>query len=100
MGALRCLPACLLPACCLPASPFTAASSAALRTCLPTPTQAQPFVQPYSFKLKVSAFPLPLCCAEEAGVGSRGRLALEVASVLPVMMGAAFTQNNFNSAVS
>ena len=47
--------------------------------------------------------PLPsahTCCAEEAGVDSRGRLALEVASVFPVMMGAAFTQNNINSAVS
>ena len=31
---------------------------------------------------------------------SKGRLALEVASVFPVMMGAAFTQNNINSAVS
>lgn len=34
---------------------------------------------------------------ENAGVSSPARLALEVVSVIPIMMGAAFTQNNINS---
>lgn len=38
--------------------------------------------------------------AEEAGVHSKAGLFLEVASVFPIMMGAAFTQNNINTVVS
>lgn len=48
---------------------------------------------------KPQTAPHAMLPAEEAGVRTRAGLLLEVASVLPVMMGAAFTQNNINSVV-
>jgi hypothetical protein len=43
---------------------------------------------------------LLLCVFSTAAEGdSKGSKALEVLSVLPVLMGAAFTQNNINSVV-
>ncbi len=37
---------------------------------------------------------------EETGAKTTGRLVLEAGSALPVMLGAAFTQNNINTVVS
>lgn len=95
----ECAAFCLLPAgsaaaCCDPTHVATAQRSTLRQQ------KRVPHLPRRSPHISMPPFRPHLCCSEEAGVESKGRLALEVASVFPVMMGAAFTQNNINSAVS